>query len=608
MQPTCHFTVSFLNPGNHVYDIMLDVSNLPGGHHELTLPVWTPGTYKIHDFSRHLFDLSIQGANNPIEITHAGKNLWLFETRDNEPVKIRYRVYAFEFSVSTSHLDQSHAYFNGAQLFLLIDDYKEIPYLLTLEKPGDWTVSTGLDRDHEESSRYKAQNYDVLIDTPFEIGKQNIVSFEVDGKSHQLAVYGHGNEDLARLGKDLEAIVCAERQIFGSLPYQHYTFILHLSDKPTGGLEHLNSTTCGVERFMFRPRKNYKRVLELFSHEFFHLWNVKRIHPDMLGPFDYNHEVYTHLLWAMEGFTNYYASLSLKRAGLYSVSDYLNALSKKVQDYERRPGRFVQSLAESSFDTWIKLYRPDEDSINRTISYYLKGDLVGTCLDLEIRKRTANQFSLDTVLVRLYERYGEKGIGFPESVYQDTVEEVGKSSFQDFFDQYIYGTKPIPLDDALLTAGLFIDRQYSKPQEDDDSENSSQASQTPYPWLGIDTRIVDGYKLVVTHSYISGPADTLINAGDQIIALNGYQVQKSEDLTKRLEYDHKIGDTVTVSLFRQGHLQTIPVVLTPKPFDKVRIVAIDHPNDEQKALFESWLHTPWTHSWQASGESLTSPE
>ncbi len=606
VQPTCHFTVSFLEPGNHIYDVALDVTDLPEGRHALTLPVWTPGAYKIEDFSRHLFDLSIQ---NPLgsleEITHDSKNRWLFENAGDEPLHIHYRVYAFEFGVFTSHLDQTHAYFNGAQLFLLIDDYKDIPYFVSLKKPAGWTISTGLDPDHINPGWYKALNYDILIDSPFEIGTQSIISFEVDEKPHQVAVYGHGNEDLGQLAKDLETIVKSQRQIFGSLPYNHYTFIVHLSDKSTGGLEHLNSTTCGVERFMFRPWKNYKRVLSLFSHEFFHLWNVKRIHPDMLGPFDYNKEVYTHLLWAMEGFTDYYAFLTLRRSGLYSVSDYLNALSKKLENYEKRPGKFVQSLAESSFDTWIKFYRPDEDSVNRTISYYLKGDLVGTCLDLEIRRRTGNQFSLDTVLRRLYERYGEKGIGFPESQYQDTVEEVGNSSFQDFFDKYIYGTEPIPIDEALLTAGLRIDRQYSKLKEDDTENSDSFSSQFPSPWLGIDTKNDGGYPVVVAQIYSTGPAATLINAGDQIIALNGYQVKKPDDIKNRLEYDHHIGDTVAVSLFRQGHLLTVPVVLAPKPFDKVRIVPVDNPDPGQKTLFESWLASSWNYDQQAS--SKTSP-
>lgn len=601
-QPICHFTVSFLEPGNHVYHVTLDIDQLPQGRHELSLPVWTPGAYKIEDFSRHLFDLTVKAGQESLEVIHAAKNRWLFETTTEASVHIEYRVYAFEFGVSTSHLDQSHAYFNGAQLFLLIDDYKEIPYYLSLEKPPLWKISTGLDEDHSGLAQFKADNYDILIDSPFEVGTQSITTFEVDNKKHTLAVYGHGNEDLAQLTRDVEKIVLSQRQIFGSLPYNHYTFILHLSDKSTGGLEHLNSTTCGVERFMFRPWKNYKRVLGLLSHEFFHLWNVKRIHPDMLGPFDYNKEVYTHLLWAMEGFTDYYAYLTLRRAQLYSVKDYLHSLSKKLADYEKRPGRFVQSLAESSFDTWIKLYKPDEDSINRTISYYLKGDLVGTCLDLEIRKRTNNQASLDDVLRKLYERYGAKGIGFPESVYQDTVEEVAQSSFQEFFDKYIYGTESIPIDEALRSAGLDIQRQYTKPAQDDEELSANKTTQIPLPWLGIDTKIVDGHRIVISQTYSSGPAATLLNAGDELVALNGYQLHKPEDLTHRLEYDHQVGDTVTVAYFRQGQLQTVSIVLAPKPFDKVTITPVKDPTPLQQNIFETWLQAPWNDGEHATSD------
>ncbi len=610
MQPICHFTVSFLEPGSHVYHMTLDIDHLPSGRHELSLPVWTPGAYKVADCSRHLFDLSATSGPQALEVVHVAKNRWLLETTMEGPVQIRYNVYAFEFGVSTSHLDQSHAYFNGAQLFLLTDDYKDIPYYLTLEKPPAWEVSTGLDLDNTGRGQYQAPDYDVLIDSPFEVGTQSISTFEVDDKKHTLAVYGHGNENLAQLTHDAEQIVRAQKQIFGSLPYEHYTFILHLSDKPTGGLEHLNSTTCGVERFMFRPWKNYKRVLGLLSHEFFHLWNVKRIHPDMLGPFDYNKEVYTRLLWAMEGFTDYYAYLTLRRSNLYSVQDYLTTLSKKLVDYEKRPGRFVQSLAESSLDTWIKLYNPDEDSVNRTISYYLKGELVGTCLDLEIRRRTKNQASLDDVLRKLYERYGSRGLGFPESVYQDTVEEVGNSSFQDFFDHYINGTRPIPIDEALLSAGLRIERQYKRLPEDDDENTAEtpQTSQVPYPWLGIDTKVVDGHRIVITQTYTSGPAATLLNAGDQLIALNDYQLHQPKDLKHRLQYDQQVGDTVTLTFFRQGRLHTLPVVLAPQPFDKVGIRPCEDSNPLQRHIFESWLNASWNDHFTSGDDAWNQTE
>ncbi len=595
MIPTFSFTVSFLDPGLHIYHVKLHVTELPPGRHTIAFPVWTPGSYEVEDYARHLFDLAVESGAHPLSVHHASKNSWEFETFDAGDVDISYKIYAFELGVATSHLDQSHAYWNGAQLFGLVDQYKDVPYHLSINAPASWHASTGLEPDAHGHGQYLSASYDVLVDSPFEVGTHAESTFEVDGKLHTLAIWGHGNEDVAKLTEDVRKIVLAQHALFGSLPYSHYTFILHLSDKPTGGLEHLNSTTCGVERFSFRPWKKYRRVLGLIAHEFFHLWNVKRIHPEALGPFDYNQEVYTQMLWAMEGFTDYYAYVSLRRSALYSPTDYLEGLGKKMATYEKQPGRFVQSLAESSFDTWIKLYKPDEDSVNRTISYYLKGDLVGMCLDLEIRRRTENAASLDDVLRRLFERYGTRGVGFPESVYQETVEEVAQSSFADFFQRYIFGTDPLPMDAALATAGFEVIRQYKKQEEDKDTEAPEKdgATQTPMPWLGIDTKTVGGQELTVKSSYATGPAASLLNAGDQIVGLNGFQIKKNEELQNRILEDHQVGDTVTVNIFRRGFLESIPVVLGPQPFDKVVIKPVKEPSALQKAIAESWLGASW---------------
>lgn len=596
MAPSFHFTVSFLEPGYHVYQITLHIDDLPLGRHSLNLPVWTPGAYEIQDFARHIFDLHAMANETSLELSHTGKNSWEFETfAAEQAVTVQYKVYAFELGVDTSHLDASHAYWNGAQLFFWLDEYKHQPFTVRIEAPAGWKVATGLDPDPVHANQFVARDYDVLIDSPVECGTHRTLEFTVDDKPHTVALWGHGNENAPELNKDIEQIVKAQRDIFGELPYHHYTFILHLADRGTGGLEHLNSTTCGVERFSFKPRKKYRRVLGLIAHEFFHLWNVKRIHPDMLGPFDYSHEVYTHLLWAMEGFTDYYAGISLRRANLFSVAEYLNSAAENIMAYEKQPGRYVQSLAESSFDTWIKLYKPDEDSRNRTISYYLKGDLIGTCLDLEIRHRTQNHYSLDEVLRRLYQRYAAHGIGFPESVYQETVEEVAQSSFQDFFDRYIHGTDEIPLATCLRYVGLEISRRYKNPDRDEENDSfdslESTDSTVAKPWLGIETKASEA-GIQISGSYTSGPAAAALYAGDQIVALNGFQVKKPEDLSHRVERDCQIGDTVTIALFRRGQLLTVPIVLGQAPYDKVEIKPMADPTEEQKIAFESWLSAP----------------
>ncbi|MCY0878285.1 MAG: PDZ domain-containing protein [Firmicutes bacterium] len=593
-QPSFVFTVDCREPGAHIYHMTLEIEHLPKGKHTLTLPVWTPGSYKIEDFARHLFHLRGEVNRQAVDVHHLSKNQWGFDTFAEESrVVIRYDVYAYELGTHGNHLDQSHAYFNGAHLFFLVDDYKAAPYEVRIVAPPEWHVSTGLDPVDGAPFRYRASDYDILLDSPFEIGTHRRLTFTVDDKRHEVAIWGHGNEDPEQLTRDLSAIVQAQRDLFGELPYNHYTFILHLTDRGTGGLEHLNSTTCGTSRFAYKPRKNYRRVLKLLSHEFFHLWNVKRIHPEMLGPFDYNREVYTHLLWAMEGFTDYFATLTLRYANLFSLKEYLTTVADNIQAYEKKPGRFVQSLSESSFDTWIKLYKPDEDSPNRTISYYLKGDLVGLCLDLELRQRTQGRYGLDEVLRRLYRRYGAQGVGFPESVYQETVEEVGASSFQTFFDQYIDGTEPIPFDHFLGYAGLTVQRQYKRSDRDEGTNDDTPPQTSPKAWLGIDATLSNG-RLVIQHTYSDGPAATLLNPGDQLLAINGYQVNTVEELEERIALDHAIGDTVEVALFRRGKLERAAVTLAPAPPDDVRIVAAAHPTAEQKALFEAWLKTPWT--------------
>ncbi len=591
--PTFHFTVDCREPGYHVYHMTLTVAGLPAGKHTLTLPVWTPGAYEVQDFARHVFNMHVEMDEKPLEVYHLGKSQWGFDTYGESQVTVRYQVYADELGVDTSHLDQSHAYFNGAQLFFLVDDYKDQPYDVLIQAPPGWHVSTGLDVVEGNPFHYRARDYDILIDSPAEIGTHRVLTFTVDQKPHHIAIWGHGNEDAEKLTHDVEAIVQAQRDLFGGLPYDHYTFILHLSDRGTGGLEHLNSTTCGTGRFAYRPRKKYRHVLQLISHEFFHLWNVKRIHPEMLGPFDYNREVYTHLLWAMEGFTDYFATLTLRYAELFNTKEYLDNLADNIKAYEKKPGRLVQSLAESSFDTWIKLYKPDADSPNRTISYYLKGDLVGTCLDLEIRRRTNRQYGLDEVLRRLYDRYGAHGIGFPESVYQETVEEVAGSSFEEFFQAYINGTTPVPFETFLGYAGLRLERSYKNPNADDDDTKDKKTTGQPLPWLGVDIGTGDHQTLVVKVSYTSGPAADKLNPGDQLLAINGYQVKTEEDLKDRITLDHAIGDTIEVSYFRRGRLETVSLVLGTAPPDEVKILPEENATEDQKALYEAWLRAPW---------------
>lgn len=591
------YTVDCRQPATHVLNVRLALEDLDPGPHTLTLPVWTPGSYEIKDYARHLFDVRAYGPDGqPLALEKTRKNVWRFDNPGGS-VTVTYGVFAFEPGVSGLHVDATHAYWNGAGVFLFLDGRTDLPAELTIEAPPGWYASTGLDPAPDgDGLTFRAPDYDVLIDCPVEVGTHRRFGFDVDGKPHTVAIWGSGNQDDERLVADTRRIVETQAAFFGGLPYRHYTFIYHIADRG-GGLEHLNSTTCAMPRHRFKPFKHYRHVLGLISHEFFHLWNVKRIHPEALGPFDYNQEVYTRLLWAMEGFTDYYAYLLLRRGGLLSVRDYLDVLAEEIKRYEGLPGRKVMSLAESSFDTWIKLYKPDADSPNRTISYYLKGGLVALLLDFEIRRRTRRKKSLDDVLRLLYDRFGRAGRGFPEHAYQDAVEEVAGGSLADFFARYIHGVDELPLDLTLEEAGLKIQRltknpDRDRPEAEDEDEDRDEVSDPPVAWLGIETR-TEGGRPVVATAYDPGPAAGLLYPGDEIVALAGDRIADEKALAERLRVDHEPGRTVTVAVFRRGRLELVDVTLGTAPPNQYRIKRVDQPTAEQAALYEAWLAEPW---------------
>ena len=313
----------------------------------------------------------------------------------------RYRVYAHEVTVRTSHLDDSHAFWNGATLFLYAESLRDRPCRITIQgAPAGWHIATALSPEADSPFVLRAANYDEIVDSPVEIGSHERLDFTAAGKPHAIAIWGRLAFDRRRLTDDVTAIIESQSALFSPPPppYDRYTFLLHLAPGAYGGLEHKHSSTLLSSPFAFAQDKRYQDFLELVSHEFFHLWNGKRIRPAALGPFDYQHENYTRSLWVVEGITSYYDRLFLRRSKRISAARFREKLGEDLTKLFRIPGRNHHSLEESSFDAWIKLYRPDESSVNTTVSYYLKGSVVALCLDLEIRSRTHNQRSLDDAM------------------------------------------------------------------------------------------------------------------------------------------------------------------------------------------------------------------
>ena len=571
---TVEYRIDLAGRNAHLYGVEARFP-VGGGDVDLMLPVWTPGSYLVREFERHLQELTFATPEGRVLAARkVDKATWRVDARGATSVVARYRVYANDLTVRSAHLDDSHGFFNGACVFLYHPPLKAAPARITVAPPEHWRVTVALPESPENT--FAARNYDEIVDSPFEVGTHELHPFDAQGKRHRLAIWGEATFSREQLVADMKLIIDAAANIFGDgVPYDEYAFLLMLAPNQYGGLEHSKSCALLASPFTFHPRKKYEELLELVSHEYFHLWNVKRIHPEALGPFDYQREAYTRCLWVMEGITSYYDRHILVRAGLQKPDKYLDKLAEEVGKIAAIPGRKRQSLEESSYDAWIKLYRPDENAVNSTISYYLKGGAVALLLDLEMRSRTAGGKSLDDLMRLLWQRFGQRNVGFPDDSVQALAEEASGLDLEAFFERHVRGRDELELERLLATVGLTI----SAESDGDGNE----------PWLGVNTR--DDGGLVLAAVLDDGPAQAAgLSAGDELIALDGFRIDSSS-LKDRLAAK-KPGDRVRCDIFRRDQLRTIEVTLGEKPADRYKIAPVANPAAAQRALYEQWMGAP----------------
>lgn len=567
-------------PETHLYHVEMTIPD-PAPDLVLRMPTWTPGSYLLREYARHVEDFEAYDARGRrVPCERIDKSGWRVRASGREAV-VRYKVYAHELSVQTSHLDVSHAYLNGTSVFLYAEGRLSEEHRVEIDAPDGWRADCGLPR---RGGAFVAEDYDHLVDCPMEIGPHRARLFNVRGRPHRLALWGHGNEDVDRIVKDLRAIVSETSGIFGgSLPYDEYLFIVHLTSggKEWGGLEHRNSTTLIAPRFSFEPQKEYERFLGLAAHEYFHTWNVKRIKPAAFMPYDFDREVYTRLLWVMEGLTSYYDQLIVTRAGLRTPERHREELAdlwKKLQD---QPGRAKQSLADSSLTTWVKFYRQDEHYVNSGVSYYLKGELLGCALDLAIRDATDGKRSLDDVMRFLWERYGKEGVGLPEDGFEPALEAVTGRRWRDFVARHVEGTDDPPLAAMLRKVGWNL----APVRRGEDAKADEAAG--PGAWLGVIPAVRDG-RLFVASVMTGSPAESMgIAPGDELVALNGFRTT-DETLKKRLA-EAKPGDAATATVFRRDELHVLDGRLGERPPEKWRIDEAARASRRAKRLRAGWL-------------------
>jgi predicted metalloprotease with PDZ domain len=566
-----HYQVAMPQPESHLFEVTLQVNGWREPILDLKMPVWTPGSYLVREYARHVQNFSVE----TMSWHKVSKNHWQIATDGLTEITVRYQVFANELTVRTNHLDASHGFFNGAALFFYLPDWQNQPIQVTIEPPPNWRVTTPLPLVPDQVNTFIAADFDTLVDSPFEIGQHQLYEFEVLNKPHQLAIWGQGNANPEQIISDTKQIIETEAALFGGLPYDRYLFILHQTAQSFGGLEHKNACSLIYPRFGFQPEEAYQRFIQLVAHEFFHLWNVKRIRPKALEVFDYDRENYTPSLWFSEGTTSYYDVMLPYRAGIYSARTCLSLLGKEISRFLNIPGRQVQPLSESSFDAWIKLYRRDANSDNNQISYYLKGEMVSLLLDLLIRERHQNQRSLDDVLRRLWQEFGQPEVGFTPEQLEAVITAVAGTDLSQFFQHCLHSTKELPLEQYLEPFGLKL---------------ISEALDGLPPYLGCTVSADNGRELIRFVEFGSPAQQAGIDPEDELLAIDGIRV-KSAQLNDRLK-NYQPGDTIQLTVFHQDELRTYPVTLmAPRP-KAYQLVAVEQPSSIQASNFQGWLGIP----------------
>lgn len=580
--PTIAFTIGMPKPHTHMFEVEIHVKR-PAGiskmEEVLVMPVWTPGSYLVREFERHVQEFTAtDAAGRPLQWEKINKNSWSVVTNGAAEWRAKYRVYANELTVRTSELNSDHAFWNNTTLLMYLDGFINSPSTVRVLAPEPWKVASALPLVPGQKNTFRAENFDVLYDSPFEASNFKLITFDVRGVQHRIVIDGEGNYDPVAMRTDVKKIVEAQLALMGGeIPYPSYTFLLHLRASGGGGLEHHNSTALGYPRFSFQPASRYRSFLVLVAHEFFHLWNVKRIRPDALGPFDYTKENYTKLLWVAEGITSYYEDVTVLRAGLITEKDFLASLARNIQTLQETPGRLVMTAEEASYDTWIKYYRQDENSINSQIDYYNKGAILGMLLDLEIRRFSKGEKSLDDVMRYLYVEFFKKGRNYTPQDFQKACELMAGASLDQFFARYVRGLDELNYDESLAVAGLRLDKTGVTPP----------AKVVEKPYLGADLAQV-GERLMVRTVLAGSPAyEQGLNTGDQIVALNNMRVNR-EFFEARIA-EKKPGDPISLTIFRADDLSTLLIKLGGRSEGSYSIVPLANATDEQKRMYQLWM-------------------
>jgi len=580
------------NPQGHLFEIRCAVTHPDPAGQRFALPAWIPGSYMIRDFARHVVAIRAEAHGKPVRLDKLDKHTWRAAPLvKSGTLTVISEVYAWDLSVRGAYLDQTHAFFNGSNVFLRALGHEQQPCLVDVQRPvgkacANWRIATAMAPAVGEQGAaachgfglYATADYDELIDHPLAMGTLTLTTFTACGVEHEVAISGRHDCDLARLCHDLTRICEWQIRFFGEpAPFHRYVFLITAVDDGYGGLEHRASTAllCARDDLPHAGMKGmperYRTFLGLCSHEYFHTWNIKRIRPSAFKRYQLEGENYTTLLWAFEGFTSYYDELTLLRCGLIKRRQWLAALAKTIDRVQRDPGRHRQTLAESSFDAWIKYYRPDENTPNAVVSYYAKGALVALALDLILRTATDSRVSLDDVMRALWLRYGVDGEDRSAGVGDDDIrllaEELSGVDLRRFFADAVHGTCELALARLFRPLGIKL------------KGTATHAT----PSLGVRT-IHEGSEVRLATVYAHSPAQLAgLSAGDVLVAIDGLRVTPAS--WERLLSRRRVGDKIGIQAFRRDELLPFTVKLAAPDIDRHQLLV----KSGRNTLRKLWL-------------------
>jgi predicted metalloprotease with PDZ domain len=572
------YRVAMEDPERHEFQLELNFSEIPGNSVDLQLPKWNPGSYRLTEAHRNLRGVVVESMQGkPVPVVKVDEITWRV-SHAGQPFRVKYRVYRGSYNgIAGAYLDDEFGFWNGVYLFLYAVGHKDRAIDLKIEDaPGQGAqVITALPRSGQSKS-YRAANYDVLVDSPVHAGKVDLIPFAVGKTKFRVAMAGIGNYAEKKLIADLTKIAQATFAVFGdgpdAVPFDDYTFIYHLRPGNRAGLEHLNSTVIGAEPFVFSDPEGYRNLLRLSTHELFHAWNVKRIRPTVLGPFAYEREVHTSMLWFAEGFTRYYGWLLMARAGLSDEADTLNYLGEHIRKLQESPGRKTMTVEQASWETWLK----PEDAGNSYVDYYVKGMLIAAVMDLEIRRISGGQRSVDTVMRELWARHLRLGTGLgPTELEQIFVSQGGAAGTEitDLFRRYVHGFDEIDYNRHLGLAG------YRLEQSQTDAGGDIEAT--------IGERPGDG-AAVLELVQAGGPAEKAgLSNGDVIVAIDGLKVN-SKDAPRQIKAMAG-GSKHVFTLLRGPRLLEKTVVPVTGGVTQYKVTSLPQVTYEQKLMRQGWL-------------------